>query len=107
MCVFPAADRELFGLSFEEAREVVLARRRADPGGEYPIMTQQAMAILPKIREVDHVMRADSSRQDWVVEIHPEACFVALAEELGQAVAAPRPPAQASYSRVPGTPRAP
>jgi predicted RNase H-like nuclease len=88
MCVFPAPDRELFRLSFEQAREVVVARRAGGTVAEHPIMTQQTIAILPKIEEVDEVMRADPSRQDWIVEVHPEVCFVALAEELGDAMVA-------------------
>jgi len=82
MCVFPAPDRELFGLSFEAAREVVLGRRTHEAVNEHPIMTQQTIAILPKIEEVDRVMRTDLSRQDWIVEVHPEVCFVTVANEL-------------------------
>lgn len=88
MCVFPAPDRELFGLSFEEAREVVLTRRAGSTINEHPIMTQQTIAILQKIEEVDDVMRTDLSRQDWIVEVHPEVCFVTLAKELGDPVGA-------------------
>jgi predicted RNase H-like nuclease len=28
-------------------------------------------------------MRADLSRQDWIVEVHPEVCFIVLAKEVG------------------------
>jgi threonine dehydratase len=89
MCVFPAPDRELFSLSFEEARAVVLGRR--GPVGtrsDHPIMSKQAFAILPKIEEIDAVMRADLARQEWIVEVHPEVCFIVLAKELGDAVPA-------------------
>ncbi len=88
MCVFPAPDRELFGLSFEAAREVVLARRAYGTVKEHPIMTKQTIAILPKIEEVDDVMRTDLSRQDWIVEVHPEVCFVTLANQLRDPVMA-------------------
>jgi predicted RNase H-like nuclease len=81
MCVFPAPDRGLFGLTFEQARDVVLARR-AEPG-EHPVMTHQTMAILPKIEEVDAAMAADPSRQRWIAEVHPELCFAAMAANGG------------------------
>jgi threonine dehydratase len=87
MCVFPAPDRELFSLGFEDARALVLARR--GPAGtrrDHPIMSKQAFAILPKIEEVDAVMCADLSRQEWIVEVHPEVCFIVLAKKLGEAV---------------------
>jgi predicted RNase H-like nuclease len=89
MCVFPAPDRELFSLSFDKARALVLARR--GPLGtrsDHPIMSKQTFAILPKIEEVDAVMRADLARQEWIVEVHPEVCFLVLAKELGDAVPA-------------------
>lgn len=42
-------------------------------------MTQQTIALLPKIEEVDEVMRADLSRQDWIAKSIPKSCVVALA----------------------------
>jgi predicted RNase H-like nuclease len=88
MCVFPVPDREMFGLSFERAREAVLDRRGRAGGEGHPIMTRQAIAILPKIAEVDAAMRVDASRQEWIVEVHPELCFLALAARLGEPVTA-------------------
>ncbi|MBE2318403.1 DUF429 domain-containing protein [Solirubrobacter sp. CPCC 204708] len=83
-CVFPAPDRELLGLSFEQARDVVTARRAAEPtAGAHPIMTRQAMAIAPKIAEADALLTAAPDRQRWLVEVHPELSFRALALELG------------------------
>lgn len=38
-------------------------------------LSQQAWAILPKIREVDTFLRSDSTLQQWVREVHPEVCF--------------------------------
>lgn len=38
-------------------------------------LSQQAWAILPKIREVDTFLRADPTLQQWVREVHPEVCF--------------------------------
>jgi predicted RNase H-like nuclease len=95
MCVFPAPDRQLFSLSFEEARAVVLGRR--GPVGtrsDHPIMSKQTFAILPKIEEIDSVMRADLARQEWIVEVHPEVCFIVLARKLGEAVPATGLPAK-------------
>jgi predicted RNase H-like nuclease len=77
-CVFPAPDRELLGLTFEGAREVVLRRRTAEPGS-HPVMTKQAMAIAPKIAEADALLTADPARQRWLVEAHPELSFRSLA----------------------------
>jgi predicted RNase H-like nuclease len=72
-CVFPTPDRELLGLSFEGAREVVLERRAAAPGEHHPILSRQGCAIAPKIAEVDAVRGAG-----WLVEAHPEVSFLAL-----------------------------
>jgi predicted RNase H-like nuclease len=41
ICVFPAPDRKLSGRSFEQAREVVLARRAGATVNEHPIMTRR------------------------------------------------------------------
>jgi predicted RNase H-like nuclease len=82
MCVFPAPDRELLGLSFEQARAVVMTRRAAEPAGAHPIMTRQAMAIAPKIAEADELLTAVPERQRWLVEVHPEVSFLALARDL-------------------------
>ena len=45
-------------------------------------MTRQAMAIAPKIAEADALLTAAPQRQRWLVEVHPELCFLALAREL-------------------------
>ena len=69
-CVFRVPDRGLFSLSFEDARNIVLARR--GPHGsrhDHPIMARQTIAILPKIEEVDQSMCADIARQEWIVEV--------------------------------------
>jgi predicted RNase H-like nuclease len=78
-CVFPAPDRELLGLTFEGARELVLRRRMAERGS-HPVMTKQAMAIAPKIAEADALLTADPTRQRWFVEAHPELSFLTLAD---------------------------
>jgi predicted RNase H-like nuclease len=79
MCVFAPPDRELLGLDFAAAREVVRRRRRADPAGEHPVMTHQTINIAPRIAEADRVLRADPRRQEWLLEVHPELSFRALA----------------------------
>jgi predicted RNase H-like nuclease len=79
MCVFAPPDRELLGLDFAQAREVVHRRRRADPAGEHPVMTHQTINIAPKIAEADRVLRAEPRRQEWLLEVHPELSFRALA----------------------------
>jgi predicted RNase H-like nuclease len=79
MCVFAPPDRELLGLDFAAAREAVRRRRRADPAGAHPVMTHQTINIAPKIAEADRVLRADPGRQEWLLEIHPELSFQALA----------------------------
>ena len=39
-------------------------------------MSRQGFAILPKIREVDHLMTP--ARQQNLFEVHPEVCFTVL-----------------------------
>ena len=79
MCVFAPPDRELLGLGFAAARDVVRRRRWADPAGEHPVMTHQTINIAPRIAEADRVLRADPRRQGWLVEVHPELSFRELA----------------------------
>jgi predicted RNase H-like nuclease len=38
-------------------------------------ISQQAWRILPKIREVDDLLRADVKRAEQILEVHPEVCF--------------------------------
>jgi len=38
-------------------------------------LSQQAWRLLPKIREVDTFLRADLSRAEWILEVHPEVSF--------------------------------
>jgi predicted RNase H-like nuclease len=40
-------------------------------------LTRQTWAILPKIREVDALLRREPDRQSWVREVHPEVSFAA------------------------------
>jgi predicted RNase H-like nuclease len=45
--------------------------RRIDGRG----LTQQAFHLLPKIRQVDQYVAEDPSRQNAIVEVHPEVSF--------------------------------
>lgn len=40
-------------------------------------VSQQTWAIVPKIREVDNFLRANTDCQSWIREVHPEVCFLA------------------------------
>jgi predicted RNase H-like nuclease len=57
-------------------------------------MARQAIAILPKIEEIDRVMCTDLTRQEWIVEVHPELCFLTLAKGLRVEVPAKGLPAK-------------
>ena len=81
MCVFEPPDRELFGHDFAAARAIVYARRAAEPRATFHILTQQGMQIMAKIEEADRVLRADPTRESWLVEVHPEVSFRELACE--------------------------
>lgn len=41
-------------------------------------ISKQSYAILPKVREVDHCLKADISLRGVVREAHPELCFTGL-----------------------------
>lgn len=57
-----------------EARQLVEVRRRAKPDTRG--IGAQAWGIVPKIREVDEFLRVDLARQRWLIEVHPEVCFL-------------------------------
>jgi predicted RNase H-like nuclease len=42
-------------------------------------LTQQTFNIIPKIREVDHLMASSGKARELVREVHPEVCFYGLA----------------------------
>lgn len=67
--VFPAPHFEVWELANYEAANAWLV----DNG--HPKLSQQAWALLPKIREADPVARAD----DRIYEVHPEVSFKAMA----------------------------
>lgn len=67
--VFPAPARDaLRSSNYEEASQ----RNRAAAGKG---LTKQTYAIMPKIREVDDLLRASEKARKIVREVHPEVCF--------------------------------
>lgn len=77
--VFPTPSRAVVGaLDYPDA----LARSRRATGRG---LSRQAFHLLPKIAEVDAVVRPRDQRR--VIEVHPESSFAALA---GEAVAVPK-----------------
>jgi predicted RNase H-like nuclease len=80
-CVFQPPDRGLLELAqktYEEVQLRINERRRAEPDARG--LTRQGFGILPKIAEVDSIMRADPGREAWLIEVHPEVSF----RELGR-----------------------
>ena len=71
--VFPAPIRSLLAArSYAEACALRLAVDNKK-------ISRQTWAILPKIRDVDALLRNDPELQDRVREVHPEVCFSILA----------------------------
>lgn len=72
--VFPAPVRgALAAKSWEEA---CAASRASAPGAK--AMSRQAFGILPKIREMDELLRRRPDLVPIVREVHPEMCFCEL-----------------------------
>ena len=70
--VFPAPLRVVLQCtSHTEAN--ALGKRTCGKG-----MSQQAFAIIPKIREVDELLRGSTTARQTIREVHPEICFWAL-----------------------------
>jgi predicted RNase H-like nuclease len=59
---------------FDEARRLVEERRLQEPDAKG--IGAQAWGIVPKIREVDEFLRVEPKRQEWLLEVHPEICFL-------------------------------
>ena len=59
---------------YAEARRFVEERRVEEPNTKG--IGAQAWGIMPKIREVDEVLRARPHYQEWLKEVHPEVCFL-------------------------------
>jgi len=70
--VFPAPARQtLSARDYEEALKI----NRASVGKG---LSQQAWAIVPKIREIDRLLSSNSTLHGLLRECHPELCFWAL-----------------------------
>jgi predicted RNase H-like nuclease len=67
--VFPAPPRAVLRATRWE--EACLVREGLEGGR----ISQQAWAIVAKIREVDAALRRAPARAVWVHEVHPELCF--------------------------------
>lgn len=77
--VFSVPDREVLALAtFEEVQELV-RRRRAENELGVKGLTIQAHNISRKIAEADAVVRAYPGSEGWLIEVHPEVSFRALA----------------------------
>lgn len=74
-CVFPAPIREVVDLPERCTQAEASARQRQLTGRG---LTMQAYCLLPKIREVDSLIRKNPRLQETVRESHPELCFAAL-----------------------------
>ncbi len=71
--VFPAPVRAALAAdTYEDANRI--SREKTERG-----MTQQTFAILPRIGEVDCLLRKSEKARHIVREVHPEICFWALA----------------------------
>ena len=71
--MFPAPIRAVLR---EKDYAAALRRSRALTGKG---LSRQAFAIVPKIREVDVLMRGNRRARELVREVHPEVCFWAFA----------------------------
>lgn len=77
--VFRAPVREVFeAADFAQAGKIS-RRQTAIGGGKGKGVTRQTFAIVPKISEVDRLLRSCAKAPRLVREIHPEVCFAALA----------------------------
>lgn len=78
--VFQVPDRELVALSsFEEVQHVVAARRASDAAAKG--ISKQSFALAPKILEVDNFVRHTPGCEQWLLEVHPEVCFLEMSGE--------------------------
>ncbi|TAL19815.1 MAG: DUF429 domain-containing protein [Frankiales bacterium] len=86
--VFAAPPREVLACgSYAEARPIA------------PSLSAQAFGLVPRIREVDHALRARGPAvHDTVVECHPEVAFAAMA--AGVVALAPKTSAAGALQRI-------
>ena len=74
--VFPAPVRKaLTARSYDEANQI----NRDATGGKG--ISKQAYSIMPKIKEVDDLLKSSEKARCIVREVHPEVCFWAIAGE--------------------------
>ncbi|MXY53820.1 MAG: DUF429 domain-containing protein [Gammaproteobacteria bacterium] len=77
--VFRVPVREvLTATSFNEAGEIS-RKQTAIGAGRGKGVTKQSFAIVPKIREVDELLRGCPKARGMFREVHPELCFAELA----------------------------
>jgi predicted RNase H-like nuclease len=57
-----------------EARQLVKERKREEP--EARGIGARAWGLVPKIREVDEFLHVRPEHQEWLLEVHPEVCFL-------------------------------
>lgn len=75
--VFMPPGRVLFGsTSFAEIQRRIAELRIANESAKG--LSRQAFELLPKIEEVDAFVRGRESSRDWLIEVHPELCFMSL-----------------------------
>ena len=86
--VFAAPPREVLGCaSYSDARPLA------------PSLSAQAFGLVPRIREVDDVLREQAAQvHDRVIEAHPEVAFTALA--AGRLLLAPKRSAAGALQRI-------
>lgn len=81
--VFPAPIREIMtackGKDDEGRRDVFRRGSEINRKASSTGLTSQSCALLPKIWEVDHLLRTCERARGIVREVHPEVCFWALA----------------------------
>jgi predicted RNase H-like nuclease len=66
--------------TYAETQRMVEERRQEEP--EARGLNVFTWGILPKIREVDEFARVHPEHQDWLLEVHPEVCFLRWASRL-------------------------
>ena len=77
--VFRAPVRAVFAAS-DHAHACSISRAVTAGGGKSGKgITKQTYAIVPKVEEVDTLLRQSAKARNSVREIHPEVCFAALA----------------------------
>lgn len=87
-------ERARMAIDAEQARIDAEASEYDNPAEKLRRLTQQAAGILGKVAEIDEFLREQPAagepvRESWLIEVHPEMCFRAMAG--GQV-----PPAKAS-----------